>query len=52
MRAEIAVVTKSRSDLVALKLGRGWRMVDGAGSRPWTDDYSAILDAILAKLRE
>ncbi|MEI9996594.1 MAG: fused MFS/spermidine synthase [Rhizomicrobium sp.] len=52
MQAEIAVVARDAADMAALKLGPDWRIVRGDGTRVWTDDYSAILDAITAKLRE
>jgi spermidine synthase len=50
LRAEIAVVTRSLADMKALKLGPGWRIVEPK-SRVWTDDYSDMLSAILAKIR-
>jgi hypothetical protein len=50
LRAEIAVVTKSTADMKALKLGTGWRVVEPAG-RAWTDDYSDMLSAIIARMR-
>ncbi|HEV2651778.1 MAG TPA: hypothetical protein VGU69_11000 [Rhizomicrobium sp.] len=51
--AEIAVVARSMADLNALHLGSSWHVVKVLpGTRVWTDDYSAILDAIVAKMRE
>ena len=51
--AEIAVVTQDASDMAALKLGPGWHVVTPDPKvRVWTDDYSAVLNAIFAKLRE
>jgi hypothetical protein len=51
--AEIAVIARSMADLNALHLGPGWHVVKVApGTRVWTDDYSAILSAIIAKMRE
>jgi hypothetical protein len=50
LRAEIAVVTRSISDMKALKLGPRWRVVQ-PGARVWTDDYSDMLSAIIARLR-
>lgn len=51
--AEIAVVTQSAADMAALKLGPGWHVVTPDPKvRVWTDDYSAVLNAIFAKLRE
>jgi hypothetical protein len=53
LRAEIAVVARSAADMAALKLGPDWHIVrPDATTRIWTDDYSAILDAIFAKMRE
>lgn len=53
LRAEIAVVARDAKDMAALGLGPGWRIVTpAAATRVWTDDYSAILDAIFAKMRE
>lgn len=50
LRAQIAVVTKSLADMKALKLGAGWHIVQPT-ARAWTDDYSDLLSAILARLR-
>ena len=50
LRAEIAVVTKSAADMKALNLGAGWRIVRPA-ARTWTDDYSDMLSAIIARMR-
>ncbi|MGZ6009303.1 MAG: hypothetical protein ACXWLO_08455, partial [Rhizomicrobium sp.] len=50
LRAEIAVVTKSLADMNALKLGSGWHIAQPA-ARVWTDDYSDMLSAIIAKIR-
>ncbi|MGZ6021447.1 MAG: fused MFS/spermidine synthase [Rhizomicrobium sp.] len=50
LRAEIAVVTKSLADMNALKLGAGWHIAQPA-ARVWTDDYSDMLSAIIAKIR-
>ncbi|HWD28056.1 MAG TPA: hypothetical protein VG387_12875 [Rhizomicrobium sp.] len=52
LKAEIAVIARSRADLDALHLGAGWRIVHGGGTKVWTDDYSAILAALAAKMRE
>jgi hypothetical protein len=49
--AEIAVVAHNAADLRALKLDAGWHVVPPA-PRAWTDDYSDILSAIFAKMRE
>jgi hypothetical protein len=51
LQAKVAVVVRSLNDLRALKLGRDWRIVAPA-SRPWSDDYSDIFGAMLAKWRE
>jgi hypothetical protein len=51
LKAEIAVVTRSMADLKALRLGRDWRIVAPA-TRPWSDDYSDVFGAMLAKWRE
>ena len=48
LASEVAVVTKDPADLAALKLGAGWKPVRPA-SRMWTDDYSNILGALLAR---
>ncbi len=50
LRAEIAVVAKSRADLEALHLDSGWHLAEPA--RVWTDDYSNVLGAILQKMGE
>lgn len=50
LRAEIAVVTRSLADMKALRLGPQWRIVR-PGARVWTDDYSDMLSAIVARLR-
>jgi hypothetical protein len=53
LNAEIAVVTRSSSDMAALKLGADWRLKAPEASVPvWTDDYSNILGAVLRKMRE
>jgi|SRR5579871_1476438 len=49
LRAEIAVVTRSAADMKALKLDAGWRIVSPK-RRAWTDDYSDMLSAIIAKM--
>jgi len=51
LRAEIAVVAKSRADLAALKLDSGWKIARPV-PRMWTDDYSNVLGAIVQKLSE
>jgi spermidine synthase len=51
LRAEIAVVARSRADLAALKLDPGWKIA-GPVPRMWTDDYSNVLGAIAQKLSE
>ena len=50
LQAKIAVVTRSPADMNALKLDPGWRIVNPK-SRVWTDDYSDMLSAIIAKMR-
>jgi hypothetical protein len=52
MQAEIAVVAKTRAQLDALHLGAGWHVVHPGDTAVWTDDYSAILAALLAKMDE
>jgi spermidine synthase len=52
LRAEIAVVVRSETDLKALKLDSGWQVVQPAqGARVWSDDYSDVLGAILRRMR-
>jgi hypothetical protein len=51
LKAEVAVVTRSIDDLRALKLGSDWHIVAPA-ARPWSDDYSDIFGAMVAKWRE
>jgi hypothetical protein len=51
-QAEIAMVAQSPDDLAALKLGADWHVLRADPEvRVWTDDYSNVLDAILAKMR-
>jgi hypothetical protein len=51
--SEIALVARSEADLQSLKLGPDWRAVrPSAGTKVWTDDYSNVLDAILANMRQ
>jgi hypothetical protein len=51
LKAEIALVAQSEADLKALKLGADWHVIRPAADvRVWTDDYSNVLDAILAKV--
>ena len=50
-RAQVAVVVHSVEDLKALKLGKEWHLVAPA-ARPWSDDYSDIFGAMLAKWRQ
>jgi hypothetical protein len=51
-QAEIALVVRSPAELAALKLGPDWHIVrPGPDVKVWTDDYSNVLDAILAKIR-
>ena len=50
-QSEIALVARSQADLQALKLGPDWHLVHPSpDARVWTDDYSNVLDAILANL--
>jgi spermidine synthase len=51
LRAEIAVVARSKADLDALHLDSGWHIAQPA-VRVWTDDYSNILGAIFQKFAE
>ena len=50
LASEVAVVARSPADLAALKLGPGWKPVRPV-ARMWTDDYSNILGALLARHR-
>ena len=51
-QSEIALVARTAADLEALKLDAGWRIIrPNPAVRAWTDDYSNILDAILANFR-
>ena len=51
-QSEIALVARSGAELESLKLGPDWRIVRADPAiRAWTDDYSNILDAILANFR-
>jgi hypothetical protein len=43
-----AVVAERPADLAGLDEARGWKEVDARGTRPWTDDYSNVLGAIIA----
>jgi hypothetical protein len=48
-QSEIVLVTRSPDDLQALQLGPDWHSVRPSPDvRVWTDDYSNVLDAILA----
>jgi len=48
-QSEIALVAQSQAELRELKLGPDWHGVGPAPNfRAWTDDYSNVLDAILA----
>jgi hypothetical protein len=48
-QSEIALVAQSPDDLQALQLGPDWHPVRPSPDvRVWTDDYSNVLDAILA----
>lgn len=50
--AEVVVLARSRADLHALSLDKGWQpLVPQAGTRVWTDDYSDVLEAMLGRLR-
>jgi spermidine synthase len=51
LRAEVAIVARSKADLDSLRLGPGW-VVTKPAARVWTDDYSNILGAILQKFAE
>ncbi len=50
-RAQVAVVVRSMGDLKALKLGKEWHLVVPA-PQPWSDDYSDVFGAMLAKWRQ
>ena len=53
LNAKIALVTRNRADMAALKLGTDWRLKAPEASVPvWTDDYSNILGAVIRKMRE
>ena len=47
--SEVAVVARSPADLRKLHLGPDWRIRTPSG-RTWTDDYSDVLDALIARL--
>ena len=52
-QAEIALVAQSQSQLTDLKLGPDWHVIrPGPDVQVWTDDYSNVLDAILANVRK
>jgi hypothetical protein len=52
-QSEIVLVAQSEADLQGLKLGPDWPAVrPSAGTKVWTDDYSNVLDAILANMRQ
>jgi spermidine synthase len=51
LRAEVAIVARSKADLDSLHLGPGWTVARPVG-RVWSDDYSNILGAILQKFGE
>lgn len=46
---EVAVVARNARDLAALRLGPEWHALE-PGETPWTDDYSDILGALIARL--
>ncbi len=53
LRAQIAVVTRSLTDMQALSFGPSWRIVTPRlDMRVWTDDYSDVFSAILRKIRK
>lgn len=45
------VASRSGDSLAAFRADGRWSPVDMAGARPWTDDYSNLLSAIVAKSR-
>ena len=47
-----AVVAERPADLAGLGEAQGWRSVEAAGVRPWTDDYSNVIGAIIAHYRK
>lgn len=47
-----AVVAERPAHLAGLGEAEGWRSVDAAGVRPWTDDYSNVIGAIIAHYRK
>jgi hypothetical protein len=53
LNAEVAALARHLEDLGDLHPHKGWHKLDAdLGVRPWTDDYSNLLGAILRKQRE
>ncbi|MEM8744182.1 MAG: fused MFS/spermidine synthase, partial [Pseudomonadota bacterium] len=48
--AIVAVLARNAADIEALKNNEDWSVVKDPGWRVWTDDYSNVLAAILAKV--
>jgi len=49
--SQVVVMANSRSALAALENDPDWVPLESDGKRPWTDDYSNVIGAILAKKR-
>lgn len=47
----VLVAARSAAALAPFSADRRWRQVDSDGVRPWTDDYSDLLGALIAHLR-
>jgi hypothetical protein len=46
------IIAKTPEALAAWTAGQDWKPVDTQGVRPWTDDYTNILGAMIAHMRQ
>jgi hypothetical protein len=47
--ATVAVLARDENDIAGIARLPGWEKVSGEGVRPWTDDYSDLLSAMMRK---
>jgi hypothetical protein len=52
MNAEVVTLSRRSEDVGDLRVRAGWHQIAEAHARPWTDDYSNILGAIISKQSE
>ncbi|MEM7460529.1 MAG: fused MFS/spermidine synthase, partial [Pseudomonadota bacterium] len=47
--SQVAILAKTDAVLAEFEANPGWAVLESDGRRPWSDDYSSVIGAILAK---